>query len=150
MTSNKLHSGNVRLIVVHCSATPPHMDIGVKEIDRWHRQRGWFCCGYHLVINRAGELEHGRRITTPGAHARGYNHESISICLVGGVNDNKVPEDNFNEGQMLQLEELINELRDSYPSAVVIGHNELNRHKACPSFDVQQWVRDTWPESIAD
>ena len=29
-------------IVIHCSQTRPSQDIGVEEIDRWHRQRGWF------------------------------------------------------------------------------------------------------------
>jgi len=128
--------------VVHCSATPPDMEIGVKEIDRWHKARGWFGCGYHFVINRAGELEHGRSVETYGAHVRGYNHESIGICLVGGFDLNNDPEENYNEGQMLQLEALLNDLHDQFPNAEIVGHNELDPHKACPSFDVKQWFEE--------
>ena len=147
MTKNRLTKYSVRYLVIHCAATPPDMEIGVKEIDRWHKAKGWFGCGYHYVINRAGELEHGRDINTIGAHARGYNHVSIGICLVGGVNENNEPEDNFNEGQMLQLEAVLEELQDIYPLAVIVGHNELDPHKECPSFNVQRWLDDTWPET---
>jgi len=148
MKRNRLNKDNVRFLVVHCSDTPPDMEIGVKEIDRWHRQRGWLGCGYHLVINRAGEIEHGRDITTPGAHVYGYNHESIGICLVGGMNKlTREPEENFNDGQFLQLKGLLTNLQEQFPKAEVVGHNELNSHKACPSFDVQAWLRETWPET---
>ena len=37
-------------IVIHCSATRPSQDIGVKEIDRWHRERGFIKVGYGTVI----------------------------------------------------------------------------------------------------
>ena len=47
-------------IIIHCSATKPSMDIGVKEINEWHLQRGWSGIGYHYVIRRNGDLETGR------------------------------------------------------------------------------------------
>ena len=49
-------------IVIHCSQTKPSMDIGAKEIDRWHRERGWLKIGYHKVIRRNGNIENGRGI----------------------------------------------------------------------------------------
>ncbi len=45
---------------VHCAATPAGMDIGVKEIDRWHRQRGFLKVGYDYVIRIDGTIELGR------------------------------------------------------------------------------------------
>ena len=30
-----------KYIVIHCSQTRPSQDIGAKDIDRWHRERGW-------------------------------------------------------------------------------------------------------------
>ena len=72
-------------IIIHCSATPPNMDVNAKEIDRWHRQKGWLGIGYHYVIKRDGTREVGRKLSEAGAHCIAYNHKSVGICLVGGV-----------------------------------------------------------------
>lgn len=128
-------------LVIHCAATKASMDIGVAEIAKWHREKGWFDVGYHYVIRRDGTVEKGRPDDRPGAHARSYNHISLGICLVGGVSeDGKTPEDNFTFGQWNSLTELVTNLKETYPDAVVLGHRDLpNVHKACPSFDVQSW-----------
>ena len=47
-------------IFIHCSATKPSMDVDAKEIDRWHRARGFLKIGYHFVIKRDGTKEIGR------------------------------------------------------------------------------------------
>lgn len=137
---------DIEYIVIHCSATPPSMDIGWREIDRWHRQRGWLKGGYHYVIRRDGTREPGRAETEPGAHARGYNSKSIGICMVGGIKggdrqdrDFNEPENNFTEDQWAALFLLLAELLHRYPDAKIIGHNEVSS-KACPSFDVQALV----------
>lgn len=139
--------GAVKYLVVHCSATPAHMDIGVEEIRRWHREKGWFDVGYHFVIRRDGTIEYGRATDVPGAHARGFNHRSIGICLVGGTKaDKKTPEQNFTIKQYNALRDLLPELRLQFPWAEVIGHRDLpNVNKACPSFDVREW----WADEIA-
>lgn len=139
------------LIVVHCSATKPTMDVGVKEIDRWHRARGFLEIGYHYIIRRDGSLETGRNIDDAGAHARGYNHRSIGVCMVGGVHETKMqgrwpaPDDNFTEDQWTTLEDLLKNLRNDYPEISIIGHNEISS-KACPSFDVQEYLLKVFPQ----
>ena len=71
-------------IVIHCSYTPPSMDIGVREIYDWHvNDNGWKDIGYHYVIRRNGNIEIGRPEHTPGAHVAGHNHNTIGLCLVG-------------------------------------------------------------------
>jgi len=131
----------VNHLIVHCSATPETMDIGVEEIRRWHRQRGWLDVGYHKVIRRDGTIEDGRPITAPGAHARGFNHISIGICLIGGVeSDKKTPEANYTHAQWEALEAQIRDLLIIHPEATVIGHRDLPKvNKACPSFDTPEW-----------
>lgn len=115
-----------KYIIVHCSATPPGMDIGAKEIDRWHRERGWLKIGYHFVIRRDGFMEPGRGIEEVGAHAEGYNSLSVGICMVGGVApDGKTPENNFTPEQFTTLEGLIADIRKLYPDAEVIGHRDV-------------------------
>lgn len=135
---------DVEYIIIHCSATPPDMDIGARDIDRWHRQRGWLGIGYHWVIRRDGTLEQGRKENVAGAHTQGYNSKSIGVCLVGGINNNedKEPADNFTENQQDMLLFLLGQLTERYPDAKVIGHNKVNKHKACPSFDVDAWLKD--------
>lgn len=135
---------NVEYLVVHCAATRPSQDIGVADIRRWHRKRGYFDVGYHFVIRRNGTLETGRPIDRPGAHAKGFNQNSIAICLAGGVTeeDVKIPEDNFTVEQKAILRGLLAKLSALFPQATVLGHRDLPHvAKACPSFDVRQWLQ---------
>lgn len=137
------------LLVIHCSATPPTVDIGAVEIDRWHRAKGWASIGYHYVIRRDGTLQPGRDPRSIGAHAKGHNAESVGICLIGGVTEQGEPDSNFTYAQFKCLKELLTELHDlSYPHSTVIGHNEVST-KACPSFDVQQWLVASGLERMA-
>lgn len=143
------------LIVVHCSATGPAADIGVAEITRWHKQRGFDTVGYHYVIRRNGAVEVGRRESEIGAHVRGHNGSSIGVCLAGGVSAGGKPENNFTPAQFASLEDLLRELQGRYPTARVCGHRDLSPDKngdgritpdefikACPSFDVAKWLAE--------
>ena len=125
----------VEHLVIHCSATKPTMNIGKREIDQWHRQRGWLCIGYHLVITRDGSLQFGRPIGKQGAHVKGHNNNSIGICMVGGVDADGEPEDNYTKDQWRTLRFVIDDLKFRYPTAEVVGHYQLDQHKACPSFN---------------
>ncbi len=122
-------------VILHCSATPPKMDIGVKDIDRWHKEKGWSGIGYHYVIKRDGSIEDGRPIEKTGAHVRGHNTGSIGICIVGGVDEYMEAEENFTDEQWRSLRNLLKICKADYKRATIHGHNEFS-HKACPSFDV--------------
>ncbi len=142
-------------IIIHCSATPPSMDIGAKEIDGWHRARGWLKIGYHKVVRRDGTIEDGRGLWDAGAHAKGYNSRSVGICMVGGVAEKGkrneghgfsrtfLPEKNFTDCQWRSLRALIDVLLEEFPMARVIGHNEISS-KDCPSWDLDTtpWLRE--------
>lgn len=130
-------------IVVHCSATKSSQDIGAAEIGHWHKARGFNCIGYHYVIRRDGMIEKGRDIDAVGAHckAAGLNHESIGICLVGGINSSGVAEANFTFKQYKTLSKLIDDVMVRFPEiSKVIGHRDVDSHKACPSFDVSSFM----------
>lgn len=138
----------INLIVLHCSATPAKMDIGVDEITDWHvNGNKWSDIGYHFVIKRNGLIEEGRPLEKAGAHAKGFNTRSIGICIVGGTDDNGKPEDNKTLEQEKSLAELIFELQLLFPGVKVIGHNEVSS-KDCPSFDVQEWLNKNGYEEI--
>lgn len=114
-------------------------NLDAAEIDRWHRRKGWLKIGYHYVIKRDGTLETGRDVCTTGAHVKGHNHDSLGICLIGGVDEDNNPENNFTDDQFRTLERLLNGLLLAYPDAEVKPHNYFNMNKACPSFDVEEW-----------
>lgn len=147
------HRKSTDLIVIHCSATRATLDIGVPEITRWHIQRGFDTVGYHYVIRRNGELETGRPEQAIGAHVRGHNANSVGICLAGGVDGQNNPQNNFSDEQFSTLKILLQQLVERYPGARILGHRDLSPDKngdgkispnefvkACPSFDVAQWL----------
>lgn len=141
-TNSRLPRRNItRKIVIHCAATPPDLDIGAEEIDRWHRERGWLMIGYHIVIRRDGTIEFGRDLDQVGAHVRKYNHDSLGICLVGGVDEQGCPEANFTSAQMDALKDTVKRYMMKYPEAKLYGHRDLDKGKACPSFSVSQWAK---------
>lgn len=129
----------IDLIVIHCSATPPDMDIGVSQIREWHKDRGWRDIGYHFVDRRDGKIEIGRPLDQIGAHVKDHNETSIGICLVGGINAEGTAEFNFTMPQMVWLSDLLNKLARDYPEARICGHQDLDPGKDCPCFNVAAW-----------
>jgi len=115
-----------KYIVVHCSQTRPSQKIGAKEIDRWHRERGWLKIGYARVQ----------------AHVKNYNHISTSVCVVGGAKEEdwQQPEDNFTGEQWESLKKVLEELVIKYPEARIVGHYELDERKTCPNFNVREYL----------
>jgi N-acetyl-anhydromuramyl-L-alanine amidase AmpD len=122
----------IKEIVIHCSASPNGRDDRAEDIHRWHLERGFDGIGYHWVITRGGRLEAGRPEYWTGAHAKGHNTGSIGICLIGT--------DEFTDKQFMELKCLLIRLRNRYPDAIILGHNEISE-KSCPGFDVQEWLR---------
>jgi N-acetylmuramoyl-L-alanine amidase len=142
--SNTKSRPKTDFIVVHCSASAPSVNADAAMIDRWHRQQGWQCIGYHFVIKRDGTVEEGREVDKIGAHVADWNTVSVGICLSGGVDAAQKPEDNFTLAQFAALEKLLKELKIKYPSAVIQGHRDFPKvAKACPSFDVRAWLKTT-------
>lgn len=142
----KLIPEEVNYIVVHCSATEGTKDFGAYDIDRWHRERGWLSIGYHYVIRLDGSIEEGRSVEDRGAHVQGHNHESIGICLIGGLQDG-VPTATFTEDQYRNLRVLVQGLQILFPNAKVVGHRDFpGVDKECPCFEVGAWV-NTWDKS---
>lgn len=126
-------------IIIHCAATRATQDIDIKDVDRWHREKGWRMVGYHYFIKRDGTLQEGRPLMDGGAHAEGYNDKSVGVCLAGGVAaDGITPEVNYTKKQWATLRELVFKLHKQFPQAKIIGHSDV-APKACPCFDVTEW-----------
>lgn len=121
-------------IIVHCTATPAGRPVSVADIDRWHRQRGFDCIGYHYVIGLDGCIAPGRSVHKAGAHCLGHNARSIGVVYVGGLDSQGSPADTRTAAQKQALIQLLRALRRLYPGASIHGHRDYAA-KACPCFD---------------
>ena len=127
-------------IIIHCSATKEGYDYTVEDIDRWHKARGFKSIGYHYVIYRDGTIVEGRPLNKQGAHTTGHNKDTIGICYIGGLDYEGNPMDTRTISQENAMINLVKELLSKYPSIKkVSGHNKY-ANKACPSFDVGDWM----------
>ena len=125
-------------IIIHCSATYPGQDVGVAEIDRWHRERGFDGIGYHYVVRLDGTIEEGRPYHRDGAHAQGWNHRAVGICYIGGYDAKGRPADTRTPQQRSALISLILRLKREHPTLVrILGHRDVAR-KECPCFDAAE------------
>ena len=132
----------IREIIIHCSATPEGREVSIDTIRAWHRQRNFADIGYHYVIHLDGTVETGRAETAVGAHCLHHNQNSIGICYIGGTDRQGKPKDTRTSAQTAALVQLLKQLTDRYnlPISAIHGHNEF-APKACPSFDVQAWLK---------
>lgn len=133
----------IKEIILHCTATQEGREVHVADVDRWHKQQGWECIGYHYLITLDGKIEKGRPEWKIGAHCKGHNNVSIGIAYVGGVDYQGKPKDTRTDAQKRALVQLLREVRGRYPKATVHGHNEFAT-KACPSFNVQKWLTEVY------
>lgn len=126
-------------IIVHCAYTKASMDIGADWIRKIHvEQNGWSDIGYHYIIKRNGDIDHGRPIAAIGAHCKGKNRHSVGVCLIGGMSDNNEPVDNYTEAQFKRLRQIVSDLKMQFPGIdKVSGHCDYSA-KPCPCINVQE------------
>ena len=147
----------ITLIVVHCSAVRPNQTSSAKDIDDWHKDRGFKCIGYHYVIRRDGTIEPGRPEWQIGAHCVNHNAHSIGICIAtphsdhrseneGGYDIRGQPDDTRTPEQKQTMRRLLEDLHRRYPSAMIVGHHDLYPPKDCPCFDAAHEYADLQPK----
>ncbi len=142
-------------IIIHCSATDWTKDYTEQDLERDHNARDINSpMGYHRYIRKNGATILGRKFGVKGAHAYGYNDDSIGICYEGGLKrggkDWRDAEDTRTEQQKASLLEnilcavnwvLAN--KTGY-EVEIIGHGGLpGVNKECPSFkcfDEYSWI----------
>lgn len=131
---------DIKGIVVHCSASPDSLDVGFKQIDEWHKQRGWKSpsgvhCGYHYIVRRNGTVERGRPDSEKGAHVEGKNSSTLGVVWVG----EKLP----TSVQYTALVQIVHALMVKYSVDIdkVQGHCEIapESKKTCPIIDMNKF-----------
>ena len=123
-------------IIIHCSATPENREHNAKDMDRWHKKRGFREIGYHYFIKLDGTIEEGRALSKQGAHCSGQNRGSIGIAYCGGMSeDMKKAKDTRTPAQKESLINLMRSLIYKYNKDMTIHSHRDYANKACPSFD---------------
>jgi N-acetylmuramoyl-L-alanine amidase len=138
---------NIKYIVVHCTATPPNTTI--ESMKRfWKDVRKWGDTpGYHYIIERDGNIV---QLLDESKNSNGvYMHNSscINMSYIGGIDKDGKPIDNRSDMQKHAMFNKIVELTERYPGAEVLGHRDFpDTHKACPCFDVKEWLKNYEPD----
>ena len=116
----------INLIVIHCSATKENYPFTIQALETTHRKRGFTRIGYHYYIRQSGEVINIRPLSRIGAHAKGYNRNTIGICYEGGLDKVGKPKDTRTLEQRAALRQLVNELLLRFPGCKVCGHRDLS------------------------
>lgn len=144
------------LLVIHCTDTPEGREVSAADIRRWHTLpvsqggRGWKQVGYtdmfyldghreRLVDNNEDGWVDPWEVTNGAA---GYNSVARHIVYVGGRSSiGGTPSDTRTPAQREAMAQYVTDFHRRFPDVRIVGHNELNPAKACPSFDVQRWLK---------
>jgi N-acetylmuramoyl-L-alanine amidase len=139
---------NIKYIVVHCTATPVHATIQSIQ-DYWRNHLGWKSPGYHYIIKRNGQVVRLQDEAKIANGVAGFNTSSIHLSYIGGVDKDNKPTDNRTTEQKDAMFDLIMRLSHTYPNAEIKGHRDFpNVHKDCPSFNVNQWLKNHVPSIV--
>lgn len=144
----------LKYLVLHCTATPGGREVTAADIRRWHTSpvsaggRGWKQVGCTDIIHLDGTVERlvGNNEDanvdpweiTNGA--KGYNSVSRHVVYAGGCDSSMNPKDTRTPAQLKAMEAYVKDFHRRFPEVRIIGHNEVAA-KACPSFDVQKWLK---------
>jgi len=141
----RLQPRNVKKIIIHCSETPDYdvgdkdfNKFGAKDIDKWHKKRGFDRIGYHYVIQRNGRVQKGRDDNMIGAHCYGENDDSIGICYIGTEKPTNM--------QIAAMYSVCCGIMHTYglDFADIYSHNHFNGEKTCPGFPISKLLRAFW------
>jgi N-acetylmuramoyl-L-alanine amidase len=138
----------INFIVVHCTATPQTATIESIR-NYWKNILKWKSPGYHFIIDPKGTIYQLQKVELIANGVKGYNHNSIHISYIGGVDEKGNPKDNRNIEQKLALENILQQLKNTFPHAEILGHRDFkNVNKACPSFNAKKEYSNIMYEMI--
>ena len=149
--------GLLKHLVIHCTFTPPEMDVTKRHLWLWHfDQNGWDRYGYTDLLKRDGSIinltKHSEDQYVENYEmtwgAKGFNSISRHVCLEGGkLKDNITPTklmeffELFTESQYFLLQNYVKDfLFHHHEHADIAGHNNFTDKKLCPGFDVQDFL----------
>lgn len=124
---------HIRYIVVHSTAT---FDPKVSQ----------FYGLYHYVVERTGEIKRIHADPSIVKNVERVDNEAIHIAYAGGRNKSGTLGDTKTPNQEEALFNKIVALSIKYPSAAIVGHDELESSSISPGFNVKEWIRSYEPD----
>jgi len=124
---------HIKYLVVHSTAT---FEPKVSE----------FYGNFHYVVERSGEIKRIHSENSIIANISKVDNESIHIAYTGGRNKAGALGDTRTPVQEEALFNKIVALSTKYPSATIVGHDELEATSICPGFSVKEWIRNYEPD----
>lgn len=138
----------IRYIAVHCTASSVNTTPN-DLLAYWYKEKGWKAPGYHYLVQRDGEVVQLLEEERVSNGVKGYNKITINVAYIGGIDKEGRPVDNRTPRQEAALFDLLVELNERFPEAEILGHRDFpGVNKACPCFDVKQWLADYTPRVV--
>ena len=133
-------------IVVHHTASPASWTL--EKTRAYHKgTKGWSDIGYHFVVEtKPLAFRVGRRADVNGAHAKGVNHSSVGLVVIGNFVENEMDQETLD-----YVAQAVADLCVSYSLSAsdVYGHKEVGTTATvCPGFDVEV-LRDRVKEILS-
>lgn len=134
--SNQKVTRKLKYLVIHCTATDQSAKVS-SITNYWKNNLGWKSPGYHIIIKSSGEYTVLQELQDSTNGVKGYNHNSIHVSYIGGVNSKGKAIDNRTQEQIKTMEHIVNAIQDKY-NLELMGHRDFPRvAKDCPSFDAK-------------
>ena len=117
-------------------------NISPEDINKLHKNKGWKGIGYHYYIRKDGTIYKGREDDAEGSHVKGYNKESIGICVEGNFE-----EEYLSDEQIESLKKLSLYICLKYNIKDILPHKELGK-TLCPgkNFPLEEIKNDVIKE----
>lgn len=146
---------NIKVAVIHCSATPEGRDLKESDIEAMHAKRfkkiGGKHIGYHHVILLDGTDIQTKDYDFIGQHVAGANAETIGIVYIGGLDKKGKGKDTRTQKQKGAIQFRLMELKKQFPALKIRGHRDYSPDldgdgilepfefmKECPCFDARK------------
>jgi len=129
---------NVSRLVFHCTAT--QQTATVAAIQRhWREVLKWRSPGYHIIVKPDGSWTQLADFNHTANGVAGINSTSLHISYIGGVDARGRAIDNRTDAQKEVFETVWRSFVAKLPKLTYHGHYEFT-NKACPSFNVENWL----------
>jgi hypothetical protein len=130
----------INAVVLHYSAvagkkTAEEVKKQIEAIRENHKQRGWKDIGYHIGIDLLGRYWLLRSINEVGAHAKGYNTNSVGVVML--ADEEQLQKAPLVEDAVLRLFSYLN-IRLGQPAFFL--HKQLNQTH-CPPIRKEFYER---------
>ena len=140
-------ASQIKYIILH--HTGPDTDGKTfAKIKQEHLDLGWQDVGYNFVVDGYGTIHEGRSLKMPGAHALGYNFNSVGIACIGNFEAGPLPE--IMRNSVVKIARLV---MGTYCISLknVLRHKDVSK-TACPGrfFPYEQILKELEVEEVPE